>query len=195
MELRTMQQLETDIIRNTIADKARFCRLAIEAGHASDAAAFARGAVRAARQLGEQNASEQQAERVAEPSLKLTTPGPVITIEPTERGYRLRLPDKCAPCAGAIGGFKAMRWMAYHDSQRGAYRSFPKDKLAEVQDFLWYWFVEASNDGLNRNGDKPATVRVIEIDQNAAATVRWSNGDYADAAIAAGGTLTIRKVA
>lgn len=97
MELRTMQQLETDIIRNTIADKARFCRLAVEAGHASDAAVFAKSAVRAARQLGEQDASEQQAERVAEPMLRLATaeePALVLARQLVAAGEGGRLRDE-----------------------------------------------------------------------------------------------------
>ena len=97
MELRTMAELETAMIENTIADKARFCRLAIEAGNASDAAAFARGAVRAARQLGEQDASEHQAERVAEPMLRLATaeePALVLARQLVADGEGGRLKDE-----------------------------------------------------------------------------------------------------
>ena len=97
MELRTMAELETAMIENTIADKAHLCRLAIKAGHASDAAAFARGAVRAARQLGERDAIKQQAERVAEPMLRLATaeePALVLARQLVADGEGGRLKDE-----------------------------------------------------------------------------------------------------
>lgn len=101
MELRTMVELETDIIRNTITDKVRFCRLAIEAGHASDAAAFARGAVRAARRLSEQEASERQAERVAEPMLRLATAHLWLNESTPDFDALDRYADaQCAACKG-----------------------------------------------------------------------------------------------
>ena len=171
MELRTMAELETDIIRNTIADKARLCRLAVEAGHASDAAAFARGAVRAARQLGEQNANEQQAERVAEPMLRLATaeePALALARQLVAAGEGGRLRDELE---------------SYDRMTRIVERS-GGEQLAGRN--VTYW--RASSLAFIR-------AEMAKRDQNAAATVRWSNGDYADAAKAAGGVLVITKEA
>lgn len=74
---RTMDELETAMIQNKIDNNAKYCAKAIEARNASDAASFAIGAVRAARQLG---ITATEVERQTEPMLRLVTSAYVAEI-------------------------------------------------------------------------------------------------------------------
>ncbi len=185
--MRTMQELENDMTRNLIADKARVCALAIEAGNASDANAFAQATVRAARQL---TAEAVEAELQAEPILRLVgsdyvaeiaqaynddaplqadmvgeLAAPVIVIEKSARGYKFTLPEWCAPSPNAVKGFKVPYFgISYHEAtpNRPAYRLFPAEKLDDVIGLIEYWYCEPDPlaQPYNRNGGKICTVRV-----------------------------------
>lgn len=85
-----------------------------------------------------------------------------IIIEASPRGYRFSLPEWCAPCPNAVFGFRQLIKGYDRDKQ---VRSFPAEKLADVLEFLNYWYVEANTaigDSYNRNGGKRCSVRVAE---------------------------------
>lgn len=154
-----------------------------------------RGQCRCNTCAAEAAANMAQAEHVAEPMLKLAIPTDdrTILIEATERGYRAKFPYK--PCDSAIKGFHQAKMVwSRGTSVVGVYWTIPADKLDFAKDIIGYWFTESpSDDGLNRQGK--ACYRVEVAGQNAPATVRWDNRQYAETAKAAGGVLVIRKEA
>lgn len=70
-QLRSLEQLERDMEQNEVNRWSAVCHHAIAAGNASDAAAFARAAIRASRRLEAAEKVVQLAERQAEPMLRL----------------------------------------------------------------------------------------------------------------------------
>ncbi len=169
MELRTMEELNTAMIENKITNCAKFCKLAIEAGHANDAAVFAVSAVRASRLLPEAEDLHREAERFAEPMLRLIEPE-----DPAIVRARQMVAD------GQASERMKSDLQTYEKHNRIITNA--EAEGCTVGRTIHYYRATALAD-------------LRRATQNDAATVRWSNRDLADALKQAGGVLVIKKEA
>ena len=169
MTLRTMEELETAMIQNKITDRARACQLAIEAGNAKDAAFFARSAVSASRELPEAEDLHNEAERFAEPMLRLATQeDPAIVIA------RQMVAD-------GLASERMKTDLAMFEQNDRIIKRAEAEGLTVGSTIHYY-----------RASTLADLRRAV---QNAPATVRWDNRAYTEEAIAAGGVLVIKREA
>ena len=169
MELRTMEQLEIAMIENRITNCAKFCRLAIEAGHADNAGHFAAQAVRASRELPEVEDLHRQAERFAEPMLRLAkAEDPAIT-----RARQM--------VADGLASKQMQADLATFDRHERIIEQANTEGRTVGRTIHYY-----------RDG---ALANLRRATQNDAATVRWSNEDFAERSKVAGGVLVIKREA
>lgn len=162
--MRTMQQLEDDLL---IQEAERFTNLtksAIAALNANDAYQFAKQAAA----LWQQVNTVRLAVNALDAAKAETTQAAAreIVIEATPRGYRTRFPFK--PSSDAIRGFHqaGMAWQKSVDS--GVYWTIPAGKLELAQDIIRYWWEEDRGDKQNRHNCAPYTVRVAAEERKAA---------------------------
>lgn len=168
--LRTMQELENDMIKNDIQHWATKCQRAIEAGHPNDASAFAQAALRAARKLDEYPALMRQAEQVAEPMLRM-----IETEEPAILAARKQ-----------VASGQATVRMDYDLRTYDLHHQIITQATAEGR-------TVHSNIHIFRASALADLRRAFT--QNAAETVRWNNEQYVEAAKKAGGVLVMKSAA
>ena len=161
--MRTMQQLEDDLL---IQEAQRFTKLAksaIDALNADDAYQFARKAAA----LWQQVNTVRLAVNALDAAKAEATQADAreIVIEATARGYRTHFPFK--PSNNAIRGFH-QAGMVWQGSDSDVYWTIPAGKLDLAQDIIRYWWEEDRGDNQNRHNCAPYTVRVATEERKAA---------------------------
>ena len=161
--LRTMQELENDMIKNDIQYWATKCQRAIEAGHPNDASAFAQAALRAARKLSAAGAFALAVDEY---------PALIETEEPAIASARKQV------ASGQATGRMDYDLRTYDQMHRIITQATAEGRT--VGQTIHTFRASALAD-LRR-----------AFAQNAAETVRWNNEQYVEAAKKAGGTLRIK---